>query len=90
MPVPVSAPEYWDHCCHHAPSRLPPHCVHTYQCDDHVTLLSLAQVYFKTNKKFIRDYPALAAYVRRIYAYPGMAESINMSHIKVLNIDRRN
>lgn len=28
-------------------------------------------VYFKTNKKFIREYPALSDYVKRVYRYPG-------------------
>lgn len=39
-------------------------------------------VYFKTNKKFIHEYPNLREYVRDVYQLPGMARSINMTHIK--------
>lgn len=39
-------------------------------------------VYFKTNAKFIREYPNLKGYVQDLYQTPGMRESINMQHIK--------
>ncbi|CAD7700373.1 unnamed protein product [Ostreobium quekettii] len=39
-------------------------------------------VYFKTNKRAIREYPNIREYVKNIYQVPGMAESINMKHIK--------
>jgi len=39
-------------------------------------------VYFKTNKKFIHQYPNMSNYVREIYQTPGVKESINMDHIK--------
>ena len=41
-------------------------------------------VYFKTNKKLIREYPAILNYCRRMMqAHPEVARSINMDHIKV-------
>ena len=39
-------------------------------------------VYFKTDKKCIREYPALREYVRDMYSTPGVKESINITHIK--------
>jgi glutathionyl-hydroquinone reductase len=50
-----------------------------------VTLLRFDAVYvahFKTNKKRIVDYPNLWAYTREIYQMPGIAETVNMRHIK--------
>lgn len=44
--------------------------------------LQVYVVYFKTNKKFIREYPNLLNYVRDIYQMPGMDKSVNMNHIK--------
>jgi putative glutathione S-transferase len=38
-------------------------------------------VYFKTNKRCIREYPALMEYVRDIYQTPGVKESVNIRHI---------
>ncbi|KAG1669056.1 hypothetical protein FOA52_003974 [Chlamydomonas sp. UWO 241] len=37
-------------------------------------------VYFKTNKKFVREYPRLQEYVRELYHTPGVAPSVNMRH----------
>ena len=39
-------------------------------------------VYFKTNKKAIREYANLSAYVRDVYQTPGMRQSVDMAHIK--------
>jgi putative glutathione S-transferase len=50
-----------------------------------VTLLRFDAVYvghFKTNKKRIIDYPNLWAYTRDIYQMPGIAETVNIKHIK--------
>lgn len=38
--------------------------------------------YFKTNKKRLIDYPNLWAYTRELYQMPGVAETVNMDHIK--------
>ncbi|GMH45297.1 hypothetical protein BSKO_13254 [Bryopsis sp. KO-2023] len=50
-----------------------------------VTLIRFDEVYvvyFKTNKKAIREYPNLREYVKEIYQVPGITESVNMQHIK--------
>lgn len=50
-----------------------------------VTLVRFDSVYeqhFKCNKKRILDYPNIWPYVRDIYQIPGIAETINMEHIK--------
>ena len=50
-----------------------------------VTLVRFDAVYyshFKTNKKRIIDYPNLWAYTRELYQVPGVAETVNMDHIK--------
>ncbi|MBM7456009.1 putative glutathione S-transferase [Oceanisphaera litoralis] len=49
------------------------------------TLIRFDPVYhghFKCNLKQIEDYPHLAAYVRELYQWPGVAETVNMKHIK--------
>lgn len=49
------------------------------------TLIRFDAVYvghFKCNQKRIADYQHLSAYVRALYAHPGIAETVNMSHIK--------
>ena len=49
------------------------------------TLIRFDPVYvghFKCNKKQLRDYPQLWAHTRDLYQQPGVAETINMSHIK--------
>ncbi len=49
------------------------------------TLLRFDPVYvghFKCNKKRIADYPDLWAYTRELYQYPGVAQTVNMDHIK--------
>lgn len=38
--------------------------------------------YFKTNKKRLMDYPNLWSYTRELYQVPGVAETVNMDHIK--------
>lgn len=40
-------------------------------------------VYFKTNKKFIHEYPNLRGYTQDLFQTPGITESVNMRHIKV-------
>lgn len=49
------------------------------------TLLRFDAVYyshFKTNKQHLWDYPNLSNYVRDLYQVPGVAETLNMDHIK--------
>jgi glutathionyl-hydroquinone reductase len=49
------------------------------------TLVRFDPVYhghFKTNKKRLVDYPNLWAYTRELYQVPGVAETVNMDHIK--------
>eukprot|EP00511_Aplanochytrium_stocchinoi_P008453 CAMPEP_0204857370 /NCGR_PEP_ID=MMETSP1347-20130617/20634_1 /ASSEMBLY_ACC=CAM_ASM_000690 /TAXON_ID=215587 /ORGANISM="Aplanochytrium stocchinoi, Strain GSBS06" /LENGTH=342 /DNA_ID=CAMNT_0052004747 /DNA_START=192 /DNA_END=1220 /DNA_ORIENTATION=- len=50
-----------------------------------VTIVRFDEVYhghFKCNKKKISDYPAITGHMREIYQLPGMAETVNMTHIK--------
>lgn len=50
-----------------------------------VTLVRFDEVYhghFKCNIKRLEDYPALSAYTRDLYQFPGVAETVNMKHIK--------
>ena len=49
------------------------------------TLVRFDSVYyshFKTNRRRISDYPELSGYVRDLYQQPGIAETVNMEHIK--------
>lgn len=49
------------------------------------TLIRFDPVYhghFKCNLKRIEDYPHLAGYVRELYQWPGVAETVDMQHIK--------
>ena len=49
------------------------------------TLIRFDAVYhghFKCNLKRIEDYPHLAGYVRELYQWPGVADTVNMQHIK--------
>lgn len=49
------------------------------------TLVRFDAVYFghfKTNKKRIVDYPAMWNYLRELYQYPGVKETVVMDHIK--------
>lgn len=49
------------------------------------TLIRFDAVYvghFKTNKRRVADYPAIAGYVRDLYQIPGIAETVNFEHIK--------
>lgn len=49
------------------------------------TLVRFDPVYynhFKTNKKRLLDYPNLWAYTRELYQIPGIADTVNMDHIK--------
>ncbi|MCA8931634.1 MAG: glutathione S-transferase family protein [Rhodospirillaceae bacterium] len=49
------------------------------------TLVRFDPVYvghFKTNKRRIADYPALSNYLRELYQVPGVAETVNLDHIK--------
>lgn len=50
------------------------------------TLVRFDAVYvghFKCNKKRLVDYPNLWAYTRELYQVPGVAQTVNMDHIKV-------
>ncbi len=50
-----------------------------------VTLIRFDAAYhglFKTNLRRIADYPRLQAYMERILRLPGVAETVNLSHIK--------
>ncbi|MDY7219223.1 glutathione S-transferase family protein [Denitrificimonas sp. JX-1] len=49
------------------------------------TLIRFDAVYhghFKCNLKQIEDYPNLSGYMRELYQWPGVAETVNMQHIK--------
>lgn len=49
-----------------------------------VTLIRFDAAYyglFKANRRQVRDYPKLHAYMTRVYALPGVAETVNMDHI---------
>ncbi len=49
------------------------------------TLVRFDSVYvnhFKTNKNRLIDYPNLWSYTRELYQIPGVAETVNMDHIK--------
>lgn len=49
------------------------------------TLIRFDAVYvghFKCNLKRIRDYPNLSNYLKDLYQQPGVAETVNMTHIK--------
>lgn len=49
------------------------------------TLVRFDPVYvghFKCNRQRIADYPNLSNYTRELYQYPGVAETVNMLHIK--------
>lgn len=49
------------------------------------TLVRFDAVYFghfKCNKRAIKDYPALQAYLERIYNLPGVATTVDFDHIK--------
>lgn len=50
-----------------------------------VTLIRFDVAYyglFKCNRQHISDYPNLWTYLKRIYALPGVAETVNFEHIK--------
>ena len=50
-----------------------------------VTLVRFDPAYhglFKTNRRRVADYPNLKAYVQRIHAIPGIAGTVNLTHIK--------
>ncbi|XP_072965053.1 uncharacterized protein [Typha angustifolia] len=50
-----------------------------------VTLIRFDEVYsvyFKCNKKLLREYPNLFNYTKDIYQIPGMSSTVNMDHIK--------
>lgn len=49
------------------------------------TLIRFDAVYyghFKTNRQRIADYPALSNYVRELFQLPGVAQTVDFSHIK--------
>ncbi len=49
------------------------------------TLIRFDSVYyghFKCNKKSIENYPALREYLRELYQWPGIADTVNFTHIK--------
>ncbi|WP_221797455.1 glutathione S-transferase family protein [Oceanobacter mangrovi] len=49
------------------------------------TLVRFDAVYvghFKCNIRRIADYPAISAYLKRLYQHPGIAETVNIDHIK--------
>jgi len=50
-----------------------------------VTLVRFELAYyglFKTNLRHLRDYPRTVAYMQRIFALPGIAETVSSEHIK--------
>ncbi|MCC2615477.1 glutathione S-transferase family protein [Aestuariibacter halophilus] len=49
------------------------------------TLVRFDAVYvghFKCNRRRIADYPEISDYLRHLYQYPGVSETVNMDHIK--------
>lgn len=49
------------------------------------TLVRFDAVYvghFKCNRNRIADFPALSNYLRELYQYPGIAQTVNLDHIK--------
>lgn len=49
------------------------------------TLVRFDAVYFghfKCNLRQIKDYPAISNYVRELYQYPGVAQTVDFAHIK--------
>jgi putative glutathione S-transferase len=49
------------------------------------TLIRFDPVYFghfKCNLREIRDYPALSRYLKELYRWPGVAETVDFFHIK--------
>ena len=49
------------------------------------TLVRFDAVYvghFKCNRRRIEDYPSLSNYLRDLYQWPGIADTVNMAHIK--------
>ncbi|WP_444903136.1 glutathione S-transferase family protein [Microbulbifer sp. CnH-101-E] len=49
------------------------------------TLIRFDSVYhghFKCNRQRLEDYPNLSNYVRELYQWPGVAETVNLHHIK--------
>lgn len=42
-------------------------------------------VYFKTNRKCLREFPNLFNYTKDVYQFPGVAETVNMQHIKMVS-----
>ena len=49
------------------------------------TLVRFDAVYvghFKCNGRRIEDYPNLSNYLRELYQHPGIADTVNMTHIK--------
>lgn len=49
------------------------------------TLIRFDAVYFghfKTNRQQIADFPSISNYLRELYQYPGVAETVNFEHIK--------
>ncbi|MGB0360668.1 MAG: glutathione S-transferase family protein [Endozoicomonas sp.] len=49
------------------------------------TIIRFDAVYhghFKTNLKRLEDYPVISNYLRELYQYPGIAETVNFKHIK--------
>ena len=49
------------------------------------TLIRFDAVYyghFKANRQRIADYPAISNYLRELYQYPGVAQTVNFAHIK--------
>ncbi|OZG73291.1 glutathione-dependent reductase [Hahella sp. CCB-MM4] len=49
------------------------------------TLIRFDPVYvghFKCNLRRVADYPAISAYLRQLYQHPGIAETVNLEHIK--------
>ena len=49
------------------------------------TLIRFDAVYhghFKTNRQRVADYPAMSNYLRELYQWPGVAQTVNFEHIK--------
>lgn len=49
------------------------------------TLIRFDAVYyghFKANRQLLADYPSISGYLRELYQYPGIAETVDFEHIK--------
>jgi putative glutathione S-transferase len=56
--------------------------INVYQYTESFLFLQVYSVYFKCNKKLIREYPNLFNYTKDIYQIPGISSTVNMEYIR--------